>query len=104
MLTQGKMQKWGNSPGIRIPTKLLAVSGIDIGSDVDIQADDGRLVIQLHERTQEQLFDKLLSEEEGMDELLAMVKESLENAIQATDSTTSDVMALVEKLDKAGIA
>jgi antitoxin component of MazEF toxin-antitoxin module len=103
MLAQGKIQKWGNSAGLRISAKQLAVAGMDLGSDIDIQADDGRLVIQLHERTKEQMFDKLLAEEEGMSELLKMVKDSLANAIETTDSTTSNIMALVEKLDKAGI-
>ena len=103
MLAQGKIQKWGNSAGVRISGKLLAVAGMDLESDIDIQADNGRLVIQLHESTQEQAFEKLLAGEEGVEELLKMVKDSLDKAISTTDSTTHNVMTLVEKLDRAGI-
>lgn len=104
MHTQGKIQKWGNSSAIRLPAKMLAAAGIDSDSDVDIQADNGRLVIQLPEKTQEQLFDKLLAEEEGAEELLKLVKASLASAIQLTDETTNNVNALVEKLEKAEIS
>ena len=69
MQSQGKIQKWGNSAVIRLPAKMLAVVGITNNNAVDIPADDDRLVIQLRERTQEQLFDKLLAQEEGMKEL-----------------------------------
>ena len=62
MHIQSKIQKWGNSSAIRLPTKILAASGISSDSEVDIQASEGRLVIQLHETTNEQIFDKLFAE------------------------------------------
>ncbi len=98
MHLHGKIQKWGNSAAIRLPAKALAAAGISRESEVDIQADSGRLVIQLPERTQEQLFDKLLAELPDAVEVIAMVKESLKIAIDKTDETTRNVNALCEKL------
>lgn len=104
MLGQGKIQKWGNSSAIRLPAKLLAAAGIASNDDVDIQADNGRLVIQLQERTREQTLDKLLAQEPGAAELLALVKESLSEAIQLTDQTTEQCHRLINKLDnKEGV-
>jgi antitoxin MazE len=85
MQISGKIQKWGNSSAIRLPAKALAAAGISQESVVDIQTDSGRIVIQLLERTQEQLFDKLLAEVPDAAEVIAMVKESLKTAIDMTD-------------------
>ena len=100
MQLQGKIQKWGNSSAIRLPAKALAAAGISRESEVDIQADKGRLVIQLPERTREKLFDKLLSEVPDAEEVLAQVKKSLVDAISTTDNTTKSVNALCEKLEQ----
>lgn len=40
-----KIQKWGNSQGLRIPKALLAEAQITIGDDVNIAAKDGALII-----------------------------------------------------------
>ena len=104
MQSEGKIQKWGNSAAIRLSAKVLAAAGITTDANVDIQADDGRLVIQLKERTQEQLFDKLLAEEPEAAELLALVKASLSKAIAETDETTNNVYALLEKLEQREIS
>ena len=61
MHIQSKIQKWGNSSAVRLPAKVLAASGIKPDSVIDIQASKGRLVIQLHETTNEQMFDKLFN-------------------------------------------
>jgi antitoxin component of MazEF toxin-antitoxin module len=98
MVSEGKIQKWGNSAAIRLPAKLLAAAGISNDSEVDIQADNGRVVIQLHERTLEQQFDKMLAEEPGAAELLALVKDGLTKAIAMTDETTESCNALIERL------
>ena len=100
MNMQGKIQKWGNSSAIRLPAKVLAAAGISLGSEVDIQADSGRVVIQLTERTQEQLFDKLLAEVPDAVEVIAMVKKSLQSATVMTDETTKSVTALCKKLEQ----
>ncbi len=44
MLT--KIQKWGNSQGIRIPKNLLKNTQIQIGEEVDIIAQVGKIIIE----------------------------------------------------------
>ncbi len=41
-----KVQKWGNSQGIRIPKNLLENSHIKIGEEVDISVQDGRIIVE----------------------------------------------------------
>ncbi len=43
MLT--KIQKWGNSQGLRIAKHLLADAHINIGDEVDVELKDGNIVI-----------------------------------------------------------
>ncbi len=43
MLT--KIQKWGNSQGLRISKNLLADAQLNIGDDVDIRVHDGVIVV-----------------------------------------------------------
>jgi antitoxin MazE len=40
-----KVQKWGNSQGLRISKELLADADIEIGDPVDVVVDDGVLVV-----------------------------------------------------------
>lgn len=102
MQIHSKIQKWGNSSAIRLPAKALAAAGIDPESEVDIQTGDGRLVIQLPERTQGQLFDKLLSEVPDAEVVLAMVQKSLTRVIAMTDETTKSIELLCDELSKKG--
>jgi len=101
MHAAAKIQKWGNSSAIRLPATILAAAGIPPDTDVEIQSGNGRLVIQLPERTQEQLFDKLLSEVPDAEKILALVSKSLKKSIELTDKTTIDVNALCQKLEKS---
>lgn len=39
-----KVQKWGNSQGIRIPKNLLENSHIKVGEEVVISAENGKLL------------------------------------------------------------
>jgi antitoxin MazE len=41
-----KVQKWGNSLGIRIPKSLAEDARVEAGSSVDISLADGQLVIK----------------------------------------------------------
>ena len=41
-----KIQKWGNSLGLRIPKTLAKDAGVDEGSAVDITFEGDRIVIQ----------------------------------------------------------
>jgi antitoxin MazE len=43
---QTKIQKWGNSLGLRIPKSFAAEAGVEPGSTVDLTVDDGRLVVR----------------------------------------------------------
>ncbi len=40
-----KVQKWGNSQGLRLAKQLLEDAGIAVGDDVDVTARDGLIVI-----------------------------------------------------------
>ncbi|MEI6452390.1 MAG: transcriptional regulator/antitoxin, MazE [Actinomycetes bacterium] len=59
-----KVQKWGNSQGLRLSKELLAVVRIDVGDAVDVSARDGTLVITPARRVRggidlEQLVDRI---------------------------------------------
>ncbi|MGB5687038.1 MAG: AbrB/MazE/SpoVT family DNA-binding domain-containing protein [Candidatus Electrothrix sp.] len=41
-----KVQKWGNSQGVRIPKKLLINSRIGVGEEVAITAHDGKIIVE----------------------------------------------------------
>jgi antitoxin MazE len=41
-----KVQKWGNSQGIRIPKNLLENSHIKIGEEVNISVKDGKIIVE----------------------------------------------------------
>jgi len=43
MLT--KIQKWGNSQGVRFPIKLLEEANIAVGDEVDVTVEEGRIVV-----------------------------------------------------------
>ena len=40
-----KVQKWGNSQGVRLSKELLSRADIDVGDAVDIEVHDGTLVV-----------------------------------------------------------
>jgi antitoxin MazE len=39
-------QKWGNSASVRIPAAILEAVHVSIDQDVDIRAENGRIVIE----------------------------------------------------------
>ena len=41
-----KIQKWGNSLGLRIPKSFAAETGVEAGSDVDLSVQDGELIVR----------------------------------------------------------
>jgi antitoxin MazE len=43
MLT--KIQKWGNSQGLRLPKNLLADAQISIGDEVDVKVEEGIITV-----------------------------------------------------------
>lgn len=40
-----KVQKWGNSQGLRLSKALLAEAGVEIGDEVDVVVKDGELIV-----------------------------------------------------------
>lgn len=40
-----RIQKWGNSLGIRLPKVFAVHMGMEAGANVDVQLDDDRIVI-----------------------------------------------------------
>jgi len=41
-----KIQKWGNSLGLRIPKSFAEEAQLHAGSTVDLSMDDGRLIVR----------------------------------------------------------
>ncbi len=61
---QTKIQKWGNSLGLRIPRSLAQEAGVGAGSEVDVSIQDGDLVVKPAERRKyrlEELLRKITS-------------------------------------------
>lgn len=48
MLT--KVQKWGNSQGVRVPLKLLEEARLTVGDEVDVTVQEGTIVISPSQR------------------------------------------------------
>ena len=40
-----RVQKWGNSQGLRLSKELLSDAGIDVGDVVDVAAQEGSIVV-----------------------------------------------------------
>jgi antitoxin MazE len=43
---QTKIQKWGNSLGLRIPRSFAAEAQMEAGATVDLSVDNGRLLVR----------------------------------------------------------
>ena len=43
---QSQVKKWGNSASVRIPAAILDAVHVRIDQDVDIRAENGRIVIE----------------------------------------------------------
>ena len=41
-----RVQKWGNSQGIRLPKKILKDLGIDINDKIEISLNDGEIILK----------------------------------------------------------
>ena len=54
-----KVQKWGNSLGVRIPRALATGAKLRQGTPVEISADDDAIVIRLVERPRIRLSELL---------------------------------------------
>lgn len=56
---QTKIQKWGNSLGLRIPKSFAKQAGVDAGSDVDLSVEDGELIVRPRRSPRYKLKDLL---------------------------------------------
>ena len=56
---QTKIQKWGNSLGLRIPRAFAEEAGVEAGSEVDLSIQDGDLVVKPARRSRYLLKDLL---------------------------------------------
>ena len=52
---QTRIQKWGNSLGLRIPKAFAEQAGVQAGSDVDLSVKDGNLVVRPRRRRKYEL-------------------------------------------------
>ncbi|SCW51111.1 antitoxin MazE [Paenibacillus tianmuensis] len=57
-----QVQKWGNSLGIRIPKSLALKVGLEEGSEVDLDVEDGHLVIKPKSSTLDELLAQVTPE------------------------------------------
>lgn len=56
---QTRIQKWGNSLGLRIPKSLAEEAGVKAGSEVNLSMKDGSLVVKTAIRRKYRLADLL---------------------------------------------
>jgi len=54
-----RIQKWGNSLGLRIPKSLAEEAGVEAGSEVELSVKDGQLVVTPTRRRKYRLRDLL---------------------------------------------
>ena len=54
---QTKIQKWGNSLGLRIPRSFAKEAGVEAGSEVDLSVRNGGLVVKPAKRRKYRLKD-----------------------------------------------
>jgi len=58
---QTKIQKWGNSLGLRIPKSFAKQAGVEAGSDVDLSIEGSDLVVRSRRRPRYRLQGLLKS-------------------------------------------
>jgi antitoxin MazE len=56
---QTKIQRWGNSLGLRIPRSFAEEAGVEAGSPVDLSVRDGDLIIRASNRRTYRLSELL---------------------------------------------
>jgi len=56
---QTKIQRWGNSLGLRIPRSFAEEAGVEAGSQVDLSVRDGDLVVRATKRRAYRLSELL---------------------------------------------
>ncbi|MEG3132320.1 AbrB/MazE/SpoVT family DNA-binding domain-containing protein [Rouxiella sp. T17] len=59
-MAQVTVKKWGNSPSVRLPIAIMQAAALSVDDTVDIQVEDGRIVI-VPVRAKEYSLDSLLA-------------------------------------------
>lgn len=78
---QTRVQKWGNSLGVRIPRGLAQEVGLGAGTEVSLSSKDGELVVK-----------PSVSAHLSLDDLLAEVsEENLHSAIDTGSSVGAEI-------------
>jgi len=54
---QTKIQRWGNSLGLRIPRAFAVEAGVDVGAEVALSVRDGNLIVRPTRRAKYRLDD-----------------------------------------------
>jgi antitoxin MazE len=54
-----RIQKWGNSLGLRIPKTLAEDAGVEEGSEVDLTVENGQLIVTPRQARRHRLRDLL---------------------------------------------
>lgn len=57
-----QVQKWGNSLGVRIPKSLAVKVGLEEGSEIELDVEDGNLIIKPKSTSLEELLDQMTPE------------------------------------------
>jgi antitoxin MazE len=55
-----KVQKWGNSQGVRIPKSILEIANISTDEEIEIKVVDGRIIlepVQKHQTLKQRLLN-----------------------------------------------
>ncbi len=56
---QTKIQRWGNSLGLRIPRSFAEEAGVEAGSEVDLSVREGDLIVRATKRRMYRLSELL---------------------------------------------
>ena len=92
-----RVLKWGNSSAVRLSTRVLAASGITALSEVNITAQDGKIIIEPIQDNTNQALEALLEATPGMADLLKEVNVALDASILKTAAAIVEVES-AEKL------
>lgn len=68
-----KVQKWGNSQGVRVPLQILQEANLAIGDEVEVTVQEGRIVVTPSDRIRgkyrlEDLVARIPEEQEPVEE------------------------------------
>ena len=57
-----QVQKWGNSLGIRIPKAIAVKVGLEEGSEIELDIEEGNLVIKPKSKSLDELLSRVAPE------------------------------------------